>query len=92
MLEYECAVCGKPISPRFWVCADCRDAWELHKPLKDWPEWAKALKEYEQARRRQLASSPFCANLDDVDDRYPSERGLGYAFGVLEWMGIGVDG
>ena len=45
-------MCGKRISPRFWVCASCRKAHGLEIPFAGWPSWAKAAKDDEQTRRR----------------------------------------
>lgn len=51
-MQYLCAVCGKRISPRFWVCSACRKDHGLDMPYAQWPAWAKAVKEDEQSRRR----------------------------------------
>jgi len=68
-LEYLCSVCGKRISPRFWVCASCRGAHDLNRPYREWPQWAKAAREDERARRKdELQYSDHEEQQEDVDE------------------------
>ena len=55
-----CAVCGKPITARFWVCRACEEAHGLVKvKYRNWPEWVKeCVRPYRRQRtldKRELA-------------------------------------
>jgi predicted DNA-binding protein (UPF0251 family) len=50
-----CCVCGlyRPNISTGWLCAGCYARHpELQRPFREWPQWAKALKNAEQNRRR----------------------------------------
>lgn len=48
-----CVICGKPITPQFWVCRNCEGSWNIvGVPYRDWPKWIKALVSIERRYRR----------------------------------------
>ena len=49
-----CAICGKPISPPWWICTACEQAYGLTGDYKGWPEWAQQLVRMEQRERRRV--------------------------------------
>lgn len=53
----QCAVCGNPVSPTWWVCESCERAYDLKKPYAQWPEWVKFLRQEEKKRRYREAET-----------------------------------
>ncbi len=49
----ECAICQRSIDGTDWACHDCAREHGLDVPFRDWPEWAKECKRFEETRRRQ---------------------------------------
>ena len=47
-----CAMCGNPITEKFWACEACERAYDLPKDFHLWPAWAKFMANDEQKRRR----------------------------------------
>lgn len=47
-----CAICGKTVTSRFWVCAKCENQYGLNGARSTWPEWAQYLAGEEQRARR----------------------------------------
>ena len=60
-----CAICGKPISPPWYVCNACERAYGLTKDYRDWPAWAQELVCDEQRNRRRVEVT-LVGDLDDV--------------------------
>ncbi len=50
----QCAICGNPITEKFWACEACERGYELAKDFHSWPGWAKFLANDEQQRRREV--------------------------------------
>jgi len=49
---YRCCICGGPVNYTFWACRDCQTVYGLRgDDYRDWPEWAKMLKNSEKRRR-----------------------------------------
>lgn len=65
----ECAICHTSITSKFWVCSSCEQAYNLSGPFKAWPEWAKAMADEEQKRRRYEANwrQYTVLSLDELD-------------------------
>ena len=57
-----CAICGRTITCRFWVCAKCEKEYGLNGARSTWPEWAQYLATEEQKARRP------CRQIIDVVD------------------------
>jgi hypothetical protein len=51
-LTYRCCICSKRLTGTGWVCHECAAKHGLDVPYADWPDWAKALANSEQAERR----------------------------------------
>jgi len=53
-------ICGKYITPTFFVCADCQEAYGLSDQYCEWPRWAKRMAQdhsnERRADRRRLAA------------------------------------
>ena len=54
-----CLLCGKSITPTFWLCVDCGNELGVEgKPYREWPCWLRALTNgharARYAERRQL--------------------------------------
>lgn len=52
-----CCICGRVLRKAYWVCVPCRREHDLPDKYKDWPEWAKFLKNSEKVRRYELYES-----------------------------------
>lgn len=60
MRVYQCFLCERPLTVqkergwRNWVCDDCADAYDLKRPLSEWPDWArKFCARFERRERKQ---------------------------------------
>lgn len=71
-------ICGKRITPEFWVCAECEEEHGLDKPYPQWPMWAKQLQSDHEnqrnAERRKLGIRR--ASRRDQEDEYDYEGEL----------------
>jgi len=45
-------ICGKYITPTFFVCADCQEAYGLSDQYCEWPRWAKRMAQDHSNERR----------------------------------------
>ncbi len=65
----KCMICGTAITPTFWVCTACEQAYALGGSWKNWPEWAKALRNDERRERRRNAKwrEYTVISLDEVE-------------------------
>ena len=59
-----CMICDGPVAGSRWVCMDCAARWALGPSVVTWPEWARALKQFEQQRRRIEEAEPSMVSLD----------------------------
>lgn len=53
--DRQCMICGLPVNNGAWLCIACERAYGLAIAFAGWPDWAKALKDDEQKRRRRIA-------------------------------------
>jgi len=61
-------VCGRRIQGNGWVCLRCEAAYPvLAQPYKDWPEWARIMREEERIRRRRARYEPLVITASDVE-------------------------
>ena len=49
-----CMICGRQITTQYAVCATCEKTYGLG-PMREWPEWARALWADTKAERREIA-------------------------------------
>lgn len=84
-----CAVCGKRVPWNWFLCRDCHSE---YGDFDEWPDWLRELKRNEQRRRYRIKrgdySHPPYFDDEPIDDRYPSEISLDFAFEVCEEMGV----
>lgn len=63
-----CVLCGKPITPSFWVCADCEKRWNFdNKDFTEWPEWVRAIVSIER-RNVYVDKNLEIIFTDDLDE------------------------
>lgn len=67
----KCMLCGKTITPSFWVCEECEDEYGLGGSWKDWPEWARRMRADTMAERRQERAQRYD---DPLTRRYERKR------------------
>ena len=48
----DCCICGKELRGTAYVCIACERRYKLPKLYSLWPEWAKALQNFEHENRR----------------------------------------
>ena len=86
MRDPKCAMCNVKTLSRFVLCPKCR---REYGPSKKWPQEVRQLVSDERRQRRQAKNRkgevPYFED-EQIDDRYPSEIGLGYALEVCAGM------
>lgn len=66
-----CAICGRRLTTqphrgwRNWACDACADAYELRRPVSQWPAWARALV-YEDGQLRESERERARAGIEFV--------------------------
>jgi len=68
---YQCAICQEAISGTDWLCHWCANEYGLADiSFRAWPDWAKALKDEEEKRRRGMNTDLFwrCESLDELGE------------------------
>lgn len=90
-----CCICDCELRTTHWVCGKCATSYGLMGPVSTWPKWAQVLRCDEKNERRVRQQDarltvPWWED-ESVDDRYPSERGIDYAYATLRDMGVECD-
>ena len=76
-----CAICDRRIRGGQWVCKRCSRQYGLDRPYAEWPDWAKAAANAEQAvRRTQAAETGWQVT---TGDGFPVGRDRGLDFELL---------
>jgi len=51
----ECMICGRRVGGDCWLCCYCEHGYPaLARTYRQWPAWAKFMREEEQRRRRRM--------------------------------------
>lgn len=78
-----CVICGRRITPTFWVCANCeKDHGIDGEPYREWPDWIHELVRTSRREARASAIERPCSTFnvpegfDPFDYLHRKSRGL----------------